>query len=201
MSHHTNHQTFTSPLLAVSANGLATAVPAGLSVSHPLIFTSTGPAGGAELPGSRAMEEREEESSNSSHCKPPPGVGWLGRSSLARQGTGSAWQGWRIGGWATGTPPLPLFRPLSIFLVSLAALAAVHCLFISYTQDKIIPPSQHEVRVTNWSLPCSLHLPASHLTFEMRNCVWGCNLDPGQRWCYLGRLPNRLLCLSNKAGH
>ena len=43
MSHHTNHQSFTSPLLAVSADGLAvaTTVPAGLSVSCPLVFTST----------------------------------------------------------------------------------------------------------------------------------------------------------------
>ena len=149
MSHHTNHQSSTSPLLAVSANGLATAVPAVLSVSHPLIFTSTGPAGGAELPGSRAMEEREEERPNSS------GVGWLGGSAAGR-----GWRsgGRRSGGRAPGTPPLPLF---SILLVSLAALAAVRCLLISYIKYKIIPPSQHEARVTYRPLPRSLQLPAS----------------------------------------
>ena len=40
MSHDTNHQSFTSPLLAVFADWLATTVPAGLSVSCPLVFTS-----------------------------------------------------------------------------------------------------------------------------------------------------------------
>ena len=55
----------------------------------------------------------------------------------------------------------PLFRPLSILLISLAALATVCCLLISYIKDKIILPSQHKARVTNQPLPHSLQLPAS----------------------------------------